>query len=130
MHGHDGVPLLLGHRGKHTITVHARVVYHRMQSTKGFNRLSHSALTISVIRDIRIVGNRATTRCYDLTHYLLSGLLVDIVDNDTGTYRCQYARMRCAQTATGSGNNNHSVLTNSRHHEFLIYSFSKIVTLA
>ena len=69
MHCHDGVPLLLGHRSEHAITIDAGVIQHDVQIPITLNGLLNSIEAIVVIGDIATVNNGFAASGDDVVHH-------------------------------------------------------------
>src|SRR5690606_26185047 len=113
VHGHDGIPLGLGHGGEHAVPVDPGVVQHHMQVTPGLDGLPDRVLAVGVVGDVGGVDGGAATGGDDLVHHLLGRVTVDVVDQHAGAFAGKYPRVGCAQSATGAGDDDHSVIKNS-----------------
>src|SRR5690606_15350854 len=116
VHGHDGVPLGLGHRGKHAVAVDPGVVQHHMQVTPGFDGLPDGVLAVGVVGDVGGVDRGAAAGGEDVIDDPLGGVAIDVVDQHAGAFAGEDPRMGSTQPAAGAGNDHYSVVQNSHLH--------------
>ena len=115
VHGHDQVPVFLGHGGEHAVAIDAGVVHHGVQVAKTFQRLLHCVEAGIVVGDIGGIHHGLAAGRNDFRHHFGRGLRVDIVHHHAGTLGRQYPRMGRTQPTTGAGDDHYPAFTYSAH---------------
>ena len=103
VHGHDQIPILLGHGGEHAVAVDAGVVDHCVQVAKTGQRLFDGVEAVVVVGDVGGIHHRLAAGRGDFRHDFGGGGFVDVIDDDAGAFTRQHPCMGSSQAAAGAG---------------------------
>lgn len=101
--GDDGVEVVVGHLPQHPVTQDACVGDHDVETAEGVDRAGHEAVRGLGGADCDGLGDGPAARLDDRLGGPFGDLGVQIVDDDTGTGRCEGGGVGKAEAASTAG---------------------------